>query len=481
MQVTFIGAGSAVFTNNLTADIMSCPALTEDLTISLMDVDAKALRLAEQVVKSIAATLNVNVKVKATTDRRKALAGSDFVIVTIRARGLGALESLRGIPQRYGLQQTVADTVGIGGIFYGLRHMPILLSIARDVEELCPDAWILNYANPMAMNTLALVRGTRAKVVGLCHSVQSTTWRLRLFASLGRLSARASRDLLGSNPYPMHWPHQPPAVEQFMKSDRMIPEDQWHVEVAGINHFAAFLKLQWQGQDAYPLLEKAAAREEISRLEPTRFEMFRRLGYFITESSQHLSEYVPYFMHHPDEVRRMMIHKRPGPMKETSHDYRKEYQRLMRKGESVIDPGRPAVTIEYAWRIIRSIYTGEPDMINGNVHNRGGQVIPNLPGDCCVEVPCLIDRNGVQPKACAPLPAQLAAILRTNINVQDLAVRAVLEEDRRSVYHAAMMDPNTAATLTLPQIWSLVDELLALFRREIPAGLARRRPMSARD
>jgi alpha-galactosidase len=479
MQVTFIGAGSAVFSATLMADILGREEF-KDATFSLMDIDRHALGYAEKLAHNLSKTLGAKARVRATTDRRRALEGSDFVVVTIRAWGDEVIRLDKEIPARYGVRQTVADTVGIGGIFYGLRHMPIILGIARDMEELCPNAWMLNYTNPMAMNTLAVLRGTKAKAVGLCHSVQSTLRRLRLFASLARLSSRETQRLLGRNKYPMHWPHVPDGVREVMNDPkRMIPVDDFFGMSAGINHMSAFVKVEWRNpdtariEDAYPLIREAARRPEVCWLEPTRFEIFKRLGYYITESSQHLSEYVPHVMRHPEEVKRLGVFAHPP--RNMGRDFNlAEYHALLRKidrGEPVVSPDRKPGD-EYASRIIHAIMTNKPTVVNGNIHNRGGAVISNLLPDCCVEVPCLVDRFGIQPIALGELPPQVAAMIRSNVSVQDLAVRAVLEANREHVYHAAMMDPNTAATLPLPKVWTMVDEMLKANRRYLPKGLA---------
>lgn len=476
MQVTFIGAGSATFSLHFMSDILAYPEF-RGCTFSLMDIDPKALRIATMLAHNVADTLGARIQIRAGTDRRRALEGADFVLVTIRVGGDSLIRLDKEIPRRYGLVQTVADTVGIGGIFYGLRHMPIVVGVARDMEQICPNALLLNYTNPMAMNTLAALRATRIQTVGLCHSVQGTLGRLRLFASLSRLSKREIRSLLGDNKYPICWPYFPPKLRRFMRhSPKMIPSDEWHGMCAGINHLSPFLKLAWRDQDAYPMIWAAAGRPEITALEPTRFEMLRRLGYFITESSFHLSEYVPHVMRHPEEVRRLRVFQRPPLDKESKRDAIGRdalYRRILRK-ERLVEPGRP-ISDEYASRIIHAVVTGRPQVVNGNVHNRGGKVISNLPEDCCVEVPCVVNRFGVQPTTVGDLPPQMAALIRTNISVQDLAVRAVLEENREHVYHAAMMDPNTAATLTLPKIWQLVDELLAVHAKYIPRGLRQKR------
>jgi len=473
MQVTIIGAGSAQFSRVVMGDILTHERFKEGVTFSLMDVDREALDFGKALARSIAGTLKARVKVRATADRRRALAGSDFVVVTIKSArsGMDLIERDREIALRYGLRQTVADTVGIGGIFYGLRHMPILLDIGRDMEQICPDAVMLNHTNPMAMISLALQRDARIRMVGLCHGVQGTSSRLRLFASLSRLGRKDLRALLGSNRYPMHYPYIPPKLQGFMADPKcMIPAEEWHTLTAGINHMAAFLKLEWRGQDAYPMIRRAAQHEEIRLLEPTRFDMFDRLGYFFTESSPHMSEYVPHFMRHPGELRRLKVFKRP-PQECTESWTRDRLRESLRKGELVVEPDRVASN-EYTSQIIHAMVSDEPIVINGNVHNRGGKLIANLPGDSCVEVPCLVNRSGIQPTTVGELPPQVAAMIRTNISVQDLTVRAVLEENRQHVYHAAMMDPNAAATLTLPKLWCMVDELLEANRGDIPRALS---------
>lgn len=421
VKITLIGAGSVVFAKTLIGDVLQFPELS-DAHICLMDIDPVRLKVALAMTQKIINKLGVRATVSATTDRREAVAGARYVICTIQVGGYrpGTVIDFE-IPKKYGLQQTIGDTLGVGGVFRGLRTIPALLGIARDIAEVgAPGCLLLNYTNPMAMNCWAVDRATGIPHVGLCHSVQGTSAQLAGFAGL---------DI----------------------------EDVNYV-VAGINHMAFFLKFEYRGQDAYPLLFRALEDPE-RRAELVRFEMMRRLGYFVTESSEHQSEYVPYFIHHGDEViRRFNI-----PIDEYLRRCeiilatweRSERDLIGTDGDINVAPQGH----EYGSYIIHACETGVNRVVYGNVPNRG--LITNLPEGCCVEVPCLVNRNGVQPVVIGDLPPQLAAICRTNINVQGLTVEAAVTGNRDAIYHAVMLDPHASATLTLDKIWAMCDELIA--------------------
>ncbi len=428
-KIVFIGAGSTVFAKNLLSDILEFPAL-KNCTLTLMDIDADRLRTSEIVAHKVAAVRNASPKIEATTDRRKALAGADFVITMIQVAGYkpGTVIDFE-IPKKYGLRQTIADTLGIGGIMRGLRTIPVLLDICRDMEELCPNATLLQYVNPMVMNCWAINKATNIHTVGLCHSVPHT-----------------AHDLA---------------------DDMGIPRDELKYLVAGINHVAFFLKLEHNGVNMYPKLRETMAGFEASGNWPKRFErmtdhvryeMFKRLGYFVTESSEHFSEYTPWFIKRdrPDLLTEFDI-----PLDE--YIYRCETQIADWEGmrKEMEDSSKPLTlepSVEFGSHIINAIYTGQPTRIYGNMPNNG--IIDNLPTGVPVEVPCLVDDNGVQPVKIGAIPPQLAALMQTNINVHDLTVQAALTGKREHIYHAAMMDPHTAAELSLDQIWSMVDELI---------------------
>jgi alpha-galactosidase len=428
-KITFIGAGSTVFAKNLLGDILSFPELA-DSTISLFDIDSNRLSTSEIVAHKVAEALNVHPTIQATTDRREALDGADYAICMIQVAGYipGTVIDFE-IPKKYGLRQTIADTLGIGGIMRGLRTIPVLLDICRDLEELCPDVTFLNYVNPMAMNCWAISRASSIKTVGLCHSVQHTAHEL--------------------------------------SNDIHIPLEEINFLCAGINHMAFYLRFERQGEDLYPLIRRVIAENRIPAWNRVRYEMFARLGYFVTESSEHFSEYVPWFIKpdHSELIERFNI-----PLDEYIRRCEvqiAEWDAMRADFESRSAPIEVKTSVEYGSRIIHSIETGTPRVVYGNVKNEN--LIDNLPYGCCVEVPCLVDKNGIQPTRIGALPPQLAALIQTNVNVQALTVEAALTCKRDYVYHAAMLDPHTAAELTLDEIWAMVDELIAAHGDWLPA------------
>ncbi len=419
-KIALIGAGSTVFAKNLLSDVLSFPELANS-EIRLMDIDPVRLRTSEVVTRKLAAAWQANPKITATTDRQQALDGADYVICAIQVAGYkpGTVIDFE-IPKKYGLRQTIADTLGIGGIMRGLRTIPVLLDICHDMEKLCPDALFLNYVNPMVMNTWAINRATKIKTVGLCHSVQGTA---------GQLAA-----------------------------DIGIPLEEINYVAAGINHMAFYLKFERQGQDLYPLIRKVLEEKRAPEWNLVRYEMLKRLGYFVTESSEHFSEYTPWFI---KRDRPELIEEFNIPLDEYIRRCEnqiagwEDMRQYFESDEELV----PYRSHEYGVYIIHSMETGEPRVVYGNVTNNG--LIDNLPEGCCVEVPCLVDKNGIQPVHIGSLPPQLAAVIQTNINVQALTVEAALTGKREHIYHAAMLDPHTAAELSLDQIWNLVDDLIA--------------------
>ncbi|MFZ9628983.1 MAG: alpha-glucosidase/alpha-galactosidase [Ilumatobacteraceae bacterium] len=440
-RIVLIGAGSTVFARNLLGDILSFPELASS-DIVLYDIDATRLRTSETVAHRIAAALGVTPSINATTDRRRALAGADYAISMFQVGGYRPSTVIDfEIPATYGLRQTIADTLGIGGIMRALRTVPVMASMCRDMEDVCPDVLHLNYVNPMAMNCWAMSRMTSIATVGLCHSVQGTA-------------------------------HQ-------LCEDLGIPEDEIVYRAAGINHMAFYLRLEHRGVDLTPRLAELAASAadprrpmgSITMADRVRYEMFRRTGYFVTESSEHFSEYAPWFIKRdrPDLIEQFDI-----PLDE----YPRRCEEQIAGWEALRDrlehDDRPITvrrSAEYGSGIIHSVETGTPRVVYGNVPNRG--LIDNLPQGCCVEVPCVVDRNGVQPTTVGPLPPHLAALMQTNINVQALTVEALVTGNREHVYHAAMLDPHTAAELDLDTIWRMVDELLDAHGDMIPEPLRR--------
>ena len=430
-KITFIGAGSTVFAKNLMGDILGFPELSHS-TLVLNDIDADRLRTSEIVAGKVAAALGAQPIIQATLDRREALAGADYVICMIQVAGYepGTVIDFK-IPEKYGLRQTIADTLGIGGIMRALRTIPVLLDICRDMEALCPNATLLNYVNPMAMNCWAINRATSIKTVGLCHSVPHTAGALA--------------------------------------TDINVPVEEIDYLVAGINHMAFFLKFEHlSGKDLYPRLRQFMAdreqdgnwpkRNPDGMVDHVRYELLKRLGYFVTESSEHLSEYTPWFIKRdrPDLIKAFQI-----PLNEYIRRCQAQIVDWEEMQVALEDENQPIEierSVEYGSLIIHSLETNLPRIIYGNVQNDG--LIDNLPDGCCVELPCLVDGNGIQPTKIGALPLQLAALMQTNINVQELTVEAALTRKREHIYHAAMLDPHTAAELSLDQIHALVDDLI---------------------
>ena len=420
--ITFIGAGSTIFAKRLLVDILSFPELT-DSTIRLFDIDPERLHTSEVVAHRVAEAMDVRPTIRATLDRKAALEGADYAITMVQIGGYKPATVVDfEIPKRYGLRQTIGDTLGIGGIMRGLRTIPVLLDICRDMENLCPDATLLNYVNPMAMIGWAISRASPIKNVGLCHSVQNTVRELA--------------------------------------EDIGIPSDEIDYLVAGINHMAFFLKLERERKNLYPLVNQVIDEGRVPAENRVRYEIYRRLGYFVTESSEHFSEYVPWFIKRgrPDLIEKYNI-----PLDEyitRCENQIEGWMELRTRLEAGQMPADVKRSMEYGSLIIHSIETGTPRVVYGNVPNNG--LIDNLPAGCCVEVPCLVDKHGIQPTHVGPLPPHLAALILTNINVQSLTVEAALSGKREHIYHAAMLDPHTAAELDLEQIWSLVDDLIEM-------------------
>ncbi len=416
--ITFLGAGSVVFTRELLGDILGFPELG-GVTVVLHDIDAERLRTAEAIARATAETLGVKPVIRTEADRRAALQGADYVINSIQVGMHASTVTDIEVPAAHGLRQTIGDTIGIGGIFRGLRTFPVLAGIARDMLEICPDAWLLNYTNPMAMNVAYLAAvAPRLKVVGLCHSVY---WTVRGLCEV---------------------------ID--------VPFDEVSYWSAGVNHQAWVLRWERDGQSLYPLLDaRIAADPDLRRR--VRVDMYRRLGYYPTETSEHSSEYVPWYLHHDAEVARLRIPV--GDYVRISEENLAEYATT----RDALLAGEPLTidrdSTEYAPQVIHSLVTGTKRTIFGNVANAG--LITNLPAEYAVEVPCALDELGVHPIAVGALPLQCAALNRSFVSVGELTVRAAVDGDPRLVRAAAMVDPNTAATLTVDQIWGLCDALTA--------------------
>ncbi len=426
-RIAFVGAGSVEFTRNLLGDLLTFPELA-DATIALHDIDAERLATAEAMARWTNGQVGARATFEAHLDRRAALAGCDFVVNMIQVGGHAATLIDFEVPKRHGLRQTIGDTLGVGGIFRALRTIPVMLDIARDMDELCPDAWFLNYTNPMAMLCWATYAGSPIqRIVGLCHSVQWTT--------------RGLAELVG------------------------VPYEEVDYVGAGVNHQAWILRFRRDGQDLYPLLDAVLERDPELRRR-VRVEIYRRFGYFPTESSEHSSEYLPWFLRDDaliDEFR-VPVDEYVRRSEENLRLYDEERQRLASGGGFEIER-----SLEYASLIVHSMVTGEPRVIYGNVANEG--LIENLPRGACVEVPCLVDGNGIQPTAIGALPPQLAALNRTFLNVCELTVRAALEGRRDHVEHAALLDPNAAGTLSPERIVALVDDMIAAHGDSLPEGI----------
>jgi alpha-galactosidase len=427
-KIAFVGAGSAVFTRNLVGDILSLPELRDTTTFALMDIDAERLGTAEVVTRRLIEAHGARSTVTATLDRRAALDGADYVVTSFQVGGYKPSTVIDfEVPKRYGLRQTIADTLGVGGIMRGLRTIPVLLDVCRDLEELSPDALLLNYVNPMAMLCWAVDQASSIRTVGLCHSVQHTASEL-------------ARDL-GVDDVDHH--------------------------VAGINHLAFFLRLERDGEDLYPALREVTPPEH----NRVRYEVLKHFGYFVTESSEHFAEYVPWFIKdgREDLIERFNIPLDEYPRRCERQIGEWDALRDRLEGGAELGTGRSA---EYGAHIIRAGETGEPFVFNGNVPNtwNGAQLIANLPADCCVEVPCVANGQGIEPQPVGALPRQLAALMQTNVNVQGLTVEAALTGRREAIHQAAMLDPHTAAELSLDEIAALVDDLLEAHGEMIPGS-----------
>jgi alpha-galactosidase len=447
-KIAFIGAGSTVFMKNIVGDALHKPALS-GATIALMDIDTKRLEESALVARKLVASLGASAKVETHTNQRAALDGADFVIVAFQIGGYKPCTVTDfEVPKQYGLRQTIADTLGVGGIMRGLRTVPHLWKIAEDMAAVCPKALMLQYVNPMAINTWALsARYPELRQVGLCHSVQGT-------------AAELARDL-------------------------NIPVSDLRYKAAGINHMAFYLNFEAKQadgsyRDLYPALREGYRAGRIpleSDWNPrcpnlVRYEAMMHLGYFVTESSEHFAEYVPWFI---KDGRADLIEQFRIPLDEYPVRCEEQIARWAAQAESYRSAERIEVkpSHEYAATIMNAVVMGEPAVIYGNIANRG--FIPQLPEGAAVEVPCLVDANGIQPTVVKGIPPQLVALMRTNLNVQELTVAALMEENREHVYHAAMLDPHTAAELDLRQIRSLVDDLIAAHGEWLPEWLRPRK------
>jgi alpha-galactosidase len=428
--ITFIGAGSNIFCKNVIGDCLMTPALAHS-TIRLFDIDEVNLKRSHDLLSNLNRSLGNRANIEATTDRRQALQGANFVINAIAVGAYDPyIKADFEIPQKYGLEQTVADTLGVGGLFRGLRAIPVMLDIAQDMRKVCPDAILLNYTNPMAIVSGSVQQYGGIQCVGLCHSVQ--------------VCAKELLEGLGES------------------------MDGVSYRIAGINHQAWLLELRRNGEDIYEHVRELAKARTEDHLDLVRYEFLKTFGYYVTESSSHGSEYVPYF------------HKKSYPeLKERYHlptngylnwangkaEYWKEVSDLIAADKLTHERSR-----EYVSHILEAIETNIPYEIAGNVSNRS-RLIPNLPDKACVEVPCLVNANGIQPTFVGDLPEQCAALNRTNINMQLLTIEAAVTGKREHVYHAALLDPHASAELSIDDIVKMCDELLELNRPFLPPSM----------
>lgn len=428
IKITFIGAGSTVFAKNVLGDCMLTPSL-QDAHIALYDIDLKRLNESYQMLENINKNCNESrATIVSYTDAREALTDATFVVNAIQVGGYEPCTVTDfEIPKKYGLRQTIADTLGIGGIFRGLRTIPVLLDYCKIMEEVCPDAWLLNYTNPMSILTLAVLKATKIKTIGLCHSVQVCA--PDLLRHLG------------------------------------MEYDNVSYKIAGINHMAWLLEVESNGQDLYPKIKEKAIAFEGKHYDMVRFEIMKRFGYYVTESSEHNSEYMPYFIKekYPELIERFNI-----PLDEYPRRCIEQIKNWNKLREEIVHDHSLSHTRthEYASYIMEAMITNKPYKIGANVLNTG--LITNLPNDCVVEVPCLVDASGVTPCFVGDLPPQLAALNRTNINVHQLTVKAALTLKKEHIYHAAMLDPHTSSELSIDDIYALVDDLIKAHEGWLP-------------
>lgn len=441
-KITFIGAGSTIFVKNILGDVFHKPAL-KNAHVALMDIDEIRLEESHLVVSKLMNSAGATGTISCHLDQKEALQDADFVVIAFQIGGYEPCTVTDfEVCKRHGLEQTIADTLGPGGIMRSLRTIPHLWSVCEDMKQVCPDATMLNYVNPMAMNTWAMYeKYPEIKQVGLCHSVQGTAEELARDLDLDYADLRYT--------------------------------------CVGINHMAYYLTLEKKDEqgnyvDIYPDLLDAFERGEAPKpglhhdgrcTNLVRYEMFKKLGYFVTESSEHFAEYTPYFIkpNRPDLIERYKVPIDEYPKrcveqiaawKQDLEDYKQAEQITVKESQ------------EYASTIMNSIWTGTPSVIYGNVKNEG--LIDNLPQGCCVEVACLVDANGIQPTKAGRLPSHLAALMQTNVNVQTLLTEAILTENRERIYHAAMLDPHTAAVLGIDEIYALVDDLIEAHQGWLP-------------
>ncbi|HUW62075.1 MAG TPA: alpha-glucosidase/alpha-galactosidase [Candidatus Bathyarchaeia archaeon] len=428
-KIAFLGAGSTVFAKNVLGDCLNVPAL-RDAQIALVDIDGDRLRVSDVMLQNINRTLGASARISAhlAGDAQNALRGADYVVNAIQVGGYEPATVIDfETPKKYGLRQTIGDTLGIGGIFRALRTIPVMLEYCRLIERVAPDAWLLNYANPMAMLTGAILKATGVKTVGLCHSVQSCA--------------------------------------KYLCWELGLPDDNLEWKIAGVNHQGWLLEISRDGEDLYPEIRRRAQLEAHRHKDSVRFEVMKRFGYYVTESSEHTSEYVPWFIkaRAPELIDQFHIPLDEYPRRCISQIKGWDGLREFLLADNPLEHERGD---EYASYILEAIETGAAFTFGGNVLNRG--LITNLPEGACVEVMCVADRLGVTPTFVGDLPPQCAALTRTNVNVHELTIEAALTRKREHIYHAALLDPHTAAELTIDEIVALCDDLIEAHKDYLP-------------
>lgn len=426
-KITFMGAGSTIFAKNVLGDCILTPSL-EDSEIYLYDIDLERLSESENMLSNLNANNSNKAKIIATTDRQKALENANYVVNAIQVGGYKPCTVTDfEIPKKYGLNQTIGDTLGIGGIFRALRTIPVLMDFAKDIEKYCPDALLLNYTNPMAILMGALQQHTGIKSVGLCHSVQDCASTL-------------VKDV-GLDPEGIDW------------------------KIAGINHQAWLLEIRKNGHDLYPEIKGRSLEGQVPDTDRVRHELMHKFGYYITESSEHNAEYTPFFIknQYPELIQKYNIplDEYPRRCEEQIEEWNKIKSSLVNNKDLTHER-----SIEYASYIMDAMETNKPYKFNGNVTNTG--LITNLPSNACVEVPCIADKSGIMPMFIGDLPPQCAALNMTNVNVHLLTIEAAITLKKEHIYHAAMLDPHTSAELKIDQIVAMCNDLIEAHGNWLP-------------